>query len=120
MERPFRYEDIPADAKDLARDCSLAFYRASGPGGQHRNKTETAVRVTHLPTGTVAAAAEERSQSRNREVALERLREKLVRRYKPVKPRRKTRVPARAKTARLEEKVRRGEKKRMRKIDTEN
>jgi protein subunit release factor B len=120
MERPFRYEDIPADVKALARDCELSFYRASGPGGQHRNKTETAVRVTHLPTGIVAAATEERSQSRNREVALERLREKLVRRYKPRKARKATRIPARAKTARLEEKVRRGETKRLRKVDTES
>ena len=119
MDRPFRYEDIPAEAKDLARDCALSFHRASGPGGQHRNKTETAVRVTHLPTGIVAAAAEERSQSRNREVALERLREKLVRRYKPARPRKKTRVPARAKNARLEEKVRRGEIKRRRRVETE-
>jgi protein subunit release factor B len=120
MDRPFRYEDIPARAKELERDCALSFYRASGPGGQHRNKTETAVRVTHLPTGIVAAAAEERSQTRNREVALERLREKLVRRFQPRKPRRKTRVPARARSARLEEKVRRGETKRLRRVDTEN
>ena len=120
MDRPFRYEDIPADPKALERDCALSFYRASGPGGQHRNKTETAVRVTHRPTGIVAAAAEERSQARNREVALERLREKLVRRFQPRKPRRKTRVPAGARAIRLEEKVRRGETKRLRRVDTEN
>ena len=119
MNAPFRFADIPADPKDLARDCDISFFRASGPGGQHRNKTETAVRVLHRPTGTIAAATEERSQSRNRQMALERLRDKLVRALKPRKARKKTRVPARAKVARIEEKVRRGEKKRLRRIDGE-
>ena len=119
MNAPFRFADIPADPKDLARDCDISFFRASGPGGQHRNKTETAVRVLHRPSGTVAAATEERSQSRNRQMALARLRDKLVRALKPRKARKKTRVPARAKVARIEEKVRRGEKKRLRRIDGE-
>jgi peptide chain release factor len=47
--------------------------RASGPGGQHVNKTSSAVRVTHTPTGLVATAREERSQHRNRKLALARL-----------------------------------------------
>lgn len=51
--------------------------RASGPGGQHVNRTESAVRVTHVPTGVQAVAAEERSQHRNRKLALARLAEKL-------------------------------------------
>lgn len=116
METPFRYEDIPRDPKDLERDCDLSFFRASGPGGQHRNKAETAVRLVHRPTGIAAAATEERSQSRNREVALERLREKLRRRFRPRKARRKTAVPPASKRARLEEKTRRSEKKRERKV----
>ena len=119
MERTFRYEDIPADSRDLERDCDLAFFRASGPGGQHRNKAETAVRVVHRPTGIVAAATEERSQFRNREVALERLREKLERRFRPRKARRKTAVPPRSRRARLEEKIRRSEKKKQRKAGEE-
>ena len=51
--------------------------RASGPGGQHVNRTESAVRVTHLPTGVQATAMEERSQHRNRKLALARLVQKL-------------------------------------------
>ena len=51
--------------------------RASGPGGQHVNRTESAVRVTHLPTGVQATAMEERSQHRNRKLALARLTKKL-------------------------------------------
>ncbi|MGH9440906.1 MAG: peptide chain release factor-like protein [Thermoanaerobaculia bacterium] len=114
--REFRYSDIPADPRDLARDCDVSFFRASGPGGQHRNKTETAVRVVHRPTGTIALATEERSQSRNRERAYERLREKLIRRLKPRKPRRRTKVPVSAKEKRLEAKVRRGRTKQLRSI----
>ena len=110
----FRYADIPSDPHELARDCEVSFFRASGPGGQHRNKVETGVRVVHLPTGTIAAATEERSQSRNREKALERLREKLVRKLKPRKPRRPTRVPTGAKERRLEQKKLRGRKKELR------
>ena len=51
--------------------------RARGPGGQHVNRTESAVRVTHVPTGVQATAMEERSQHRNRKLALARLTKKL-------------------------------------------
>ena len=119
VDRPFRYEDIPEDLKDLERDCAISFFRASGPGGQHRNKTETGVRLVHRPTGEIAAATEERSQSRNRQAALERLREKLRRRLKPRKPRKKTGVPASARRSRLEQKLRRAERKKLRKVDEE-
>lgn len=52
-------------------------YRASGNGGQHRNKTDSAIRLTHLPTGIVVTATEDRSQHVNRKVAFERLTNKL-------------------------------------------
>ncbi len=59
------------------RDVRWETMRASGPGGQHVNRTESAVRVTHLPTGVQATGREERSQHRNRKLALARLRQKL-------------------------------------------
>jgi len=70
----------PAGLNDpaLGRQCEVTFGRASGPGGQHRNKVETAVRIVHVPTGIEATAAERRSQSQNRHVAERRLRVKLA------------------------------------------
>jgi peptide chain release factor len=55
------------------RDVRFEAFRAGGPGGQHQNKTETAVRAVHVPSGLAAIARDERSQVRNKAVALERL-----------------------------------------------
>jgi hypothetical protein len=66
------------DERVLLRQCNVAYGRASGPGGQHRNKVETAVSIVHEPTGIAAAAGERRSQSQNRSAAIARLRRKLA------------------------------------------
>lgn len=63
---------------DLVNQCEFTRTRRSGPGGQHRNKVETAVVVVHRPTGIRAEAAERRSQARNRTLAIFRLRLKLA------------------------------------------
>ena len=63
---------------ELLADCEFRRTRRSGPGGQHRNKVETAVVVEHRPTGVRAEANERRSQEQNRQVAIHRLRVKLA------------------------------------------
>jgi hypothetical protein len=69
---------ILASDDALAAQCEIDRYRASGPGGQHRNKTESAVRVRHRASGLSAIAEESRAQGENKARALRRLREHLA------------------------------------------
>ena len=102
------------------RDLKITFYRSSGPGGQRKNKVETAVRITHIPTGITASATEFRSQAQNRALALERLAAKLKKISQRKKPRIKTATPAAVQAKRLDGKKRISRQKVLRnKVATE-
>src|SRR3989442_4828827 len=103
------------DRAGLEREVIMETYRASGPGGQHRNVTESAVRLRHLPSGLVVVAAESRSQHRNRAKAFERLSERLKSLNRIRRPRIATRKSPAAKQRILAEKKRRQATKRFRK-----
>ena len=66
------------DEELLLKSCEISTGRVSGPGGQHRNKVDSAVFIVHLPTGIEAQATERRSQRENKHVAVRRLRRKLA------------------------------------------
>jgi len=73
-----RDEDILATDAALEAACEVDRFRARGPGGQHRNKTESAIRLRHKATGVIAHADERRSQHENRAQAVKRMREHLA------------------------------------------
>ncbi|HET8905521.1 MAG TPA: peptide chain release factor-like protein [Ktedonobacterales bacterium] len=109
-------EIYPTDRASLERDCDIQYFIATGPGGQHRNKVETGVRLTHRPTGIVVTATERRSQRANREAAFERMAARLDDLQKVVEPRIPTRPSAGSRERRLEGKRRTGERKRARRL----
>jgi len=100
--------------EELLAGCTVETFRAGGPGGQNQNKTESAVRLTHRPTGIVVTARESRSQHRNRARALDRLRAALRQREHTPTPRRPTKPTRASREERLEKKRRRSLTKRQR------
>jgi protein subunit release factor B len=107
-------EIYSTDRESLERDCDIDYFIASGPGGQHRNKVETGVRLTHRPSGTVVTATERRSQRANREAAFERMAARLEERQRVPTPRTPTRPSAESRKRRLEAKRRTGALKQLR------
>ena len=105
---------VPAVDRALLGECDVTCFQATGPGGQHRNRTRSAVRLRHRPTGLVVIGRRRRSQHRNKADALTRLRRRLVELATvPVK-----RVPTTpgtgARRRRLEQKRRRSATKKLR------
>ncbi|TMC21000.1 MAG: peptide chain release factor-like protein [Chloroflexi bacterium] len=112
------HEIYPTDREALERDCDLEFFIASGPGGQHRNKVETAVRLTHRPSGITVTATERRSQYANREAAFERMATRLKTLQYVAPPRKATRPTTTSRLRRLALKQRTSQTKRLRSTPT--
>ena len=105
---------LPETDEALLAQCDVETFRASGPGGQNVNRRETAVRIRHRPTGIVVTCQDERSQRRNKQIALVRLKEKLERFLTPPRSRVPTTVPRGVRRRILEYKKRRALQKQSR------
>ncbi len=103
----------------LAEQCETQVFRATGPGGQGVNTTDSAVRMTHVPTGIVVVSRESRSQYRNRQICLQKIRDELARRGRPPKVRRKTKPTRASKERRLASKRFRSKVKQLRRRPTD-
>ena len=105
---------LPSSDDELLEECTVTTFRSSGPGGQHVNKTDSAVRMVHRPSGIVVISRQERSQYLNKKVCLARLREKVAIRNKKDPPRIETKIPRSVKKERLDRKKINSSKKQMR------
>lgn len=87
---------LPDSDEGLLAQCDVQVFRATGPGGQGVNTTDSAVRLKHLPSGIVVVCRRERSQLRNKETCLKRLRERIEQAMAPPPPPRRATRPTRA------------------------
>ncbi len=112
--KPGRPPPYATDRGTLEREVVIDVFRASGPGGQHVNKTESALRITHPPSGVVVTSQDSPSQFRNRETAFKRLIERLERLNVVPKKRVATRPTRASRERRIETKKQVGRKKAVR------
>ena len=105
---------IPESDRALLAECRVETFGSGGAGGQHQNRTESGVRLVHIPTGARVTVRESRSQWRNRRLAIRRLRKRLRELQERAAPRIATRVPAGEKEKRRAAKKHRSETKRSR------
>lgn len=115
-----RSEKYAVDRETLEKEVLVEFFIAGGPGGQHRNRRETGVRIVHLPSGLVIRAVERRSQAQNLEMAYLRLIRRLTGLNRIRKPRRNTRPSHSSVRRRLESKKQRSGKKKLRRPPRED
>jgi protein subunit release factor B len=104
------------DTDNLKKQVIVETYRSRGPGGQRKNKTETAVRLRHLPSGITVTATEQRSQFQNLKIAFERLGERLRRLHQKKRRRIPTAVPLRSIEKRIEGKKLLSTRKQLRQL----
>lgn len=105
---------LPDDDDALLAECDFEAFRASGKGGQHVNKTDSAVRLRHRPTGITVTSQESRSQWQNRSICLQKIREKVAKLNVVAKPRKPTKKTWSSRLNNLAEKRQHSEKKRNR------
>ena len=98
--------EIPESDDDLLAQCEVDTFRAGGPGGQHQNKTDSAVRLRHRPSGLAITCRAERSQLQNKQTCLRRLRQRLAALNEEAPERVPTRPSRAAQLRRLQEKSR--------------
>lgn len=120
MPAPTRPPPYATSGPALGAETEIEFFVAGGPGGQHRNKTETGVRLHHAPSGVIVTGTERRSRTANLEAAFERLKERLGKLNAVKKKRYATKPSKGSKRRRLADKSHDSEKKQNRRAPGED
>ncbi len=109
--------ELPESDEKLLDECEVETFRSGGKGGQHVNKTDSAVRLRHMPTGLVVMCQQERSQFMNKSICLEKLREKVAKLNIVPLQRKATKPPKSAKRAKKKAKTHLSKRKQQRSQD---